>query len=200
MRHQLSRRTRVRAQVTLATVALALTLSATAVFTAASGSPSHPGARARAAGLPPAESFALLRAPSGRAPAANLVAAVRKAPPQFGLQISGARYAASSGAWLIPGTGWMCIATTDSEGLGMSCATAQSAERGRLAFVVRSTRGDDATIVGVAPDGESEAASRTAEGTVVAGAPVRENTYRIAGAGIARTTLNGSSGTLEAGE
>lgn len=200
MKRPIRRRTRVRAQVALAAVALALTMSGTAVYTAASGSPPPPGARAGTATLPPAERFALLREPPGQAPAANLVAAVRRAPGQFGLQIAGARYAPSSGAWLIPGAGWMCIATTDSEGLGMSCATAASAEAGNLAFVVRESRGEGATVVGVAPDGESEAAARTSGGAVVVGGAVHENTYRLAGDRIARTTLSGPSGVLNGGE
>jgi hypothetical protein len=192
----LNRRTRARARVMVAAVGLALSVFGTVVFTSASGSPSTPGTQARAAAVAPTERFALLRKPQGQSPPSNLVAAVHRAPAQYGLQVADARYAASSGAWLIPGAGWLCIATTDSEGLGMSCATAASAEAGTLAFVVRESQGDGATVVGAAPDGESEAVARTSDGTVVAGGAVGENTYRLVGDRIASTTLNGPSGTL----
>ena len=199
MRPRLSRRTRARAQVALAAVGLTLTLFATAVFTRPPGRHRvmEPGARPRCPRRRASRCYASQPARRRRRTWWR-----RCAKPQRSTacrsRVRGMRL--SSGAWLIPGSGWMCIATTDSEGLGMSCATLASAEAGKLAFVVRESPGDGATVVGVAPDGESEAAARTSGGAQCCWRRGPRKHVQARGDGIARTTLSGPSGTLDAGE
>jgi hypothetical protein len=139
----------------------------------------------------PAAHFALLRDHAGPAVPAKLAAAARHAPAKFGVTVADAKYARSSGAWLLPGSRGMCIATTDDDGLGMSCAPPAEVEQGRLEFVMRATAGGTVTVVGAVPDGHAEAIAEARDGSVVSRAPVRDNTYRVTGRGIVHTRPSG---------
>jgi hypothetical protein len=155
-----------------------------ATFASASRSRDH---RASAAALD--GSFSLLRGPLTRGTPPNLARAVGRAPGNLGLDIAGARYAAATGAWLIPGSDGMCIATQDEDGLGMACGSTASAEEGKLAFVERSVPSEEESIVGAAPDGRDEAVGIAAGGDEVSCAAVRENSYRLIGGRIDTATL-----------
>jgi hypothetical protein len=188
MTRALERRTKLAAG--LAAITLAVAGSSLFVRPIASGAPRK---HAATAGVSLAASFAVLsRAPDSSVPA-NLAAAVRHAPSTLHLDIAGARYVGASDAWLIPGSGWLCIATTDQEGLGMSCGTAASALSGKLAFVERTVSDESETILGAAPDGNREVLARSADGVAIGVAPVRENTYRLVSRHIQTTTLTAPS-------
>lgn len=176
-----------RAQIALSALALALVLLGTIVYTAAAGS--QPPKRARSAASALSDQFALLRGASDPSTPAALVAAVGKAPASYGLDFAAARQSAANGSWLIPGAGWLCVATTDAQGLGMSCASAASAERGELAFGEREIQSGAEHIVGVAPDGYTRVDALAQGSSTLASAPVRENTYSMTVRNAARMTL-----------
>ncbi len=175
-----------RARVFAASMALAAILSgAVALDPGASGANPQPGA---AAEVTPAGSFQLLRAASSVTPPATVAGAVSHAPDSFGLALGNARRSAATGAWLIPGADEVCIAVQDSEGLGMSCTSADVAAKGGLAFVERSVDGGPSTVVGAAPDGTTHVTAHAPDGSAVASAPVEENTYVVSGQGITGAT------------
>lgn len=132
--------------------------------------------------------FGLLRTAAGAAPPAALGRAVSQAPASYGLDLAAARHASGANAWLVPGDGWLCIATSDSEGLGMSCTSAASAEEGQLSFSERTASSGEERIVGAVPDGYTTVGA-DAGGGDVASSPVRENTYTISARNVSRVTL-----------
>ena len=136
----------------------------------------------------PSNGFQLLSTTQAVAPPNKIARAIDRAPVDFGLELGGARQATSTGAWLIPGNGQLCIAADDSEGIGMSCTTTDSAEQGTLEFVTHSADGST-KVVGAAPDGMRSATAYAADGSTVASSAVSENTYVVSGKGISGTTL-----------
>lgn len=174
-----------RAQITLSAITLTLLLAAVAI----SGASSPAGARVShpASGLAQLrERFALLRAPAGSNPPAALARAVARAPTPYDLSLADARHSAITGAWLIPGDGWLCIATVLSEGLGMSCATSTSAENGQLTLIERSNTTGEEHIVGASPDGHSTVSALDRSATPLASSAVSENTYTMTAVNAAR--------------
>jgi hypothetical protein len=183
LRHQAPR---ARTKVAIASIALVLAVTCPAVYSMAAQTRHTRAAHASTATL--SSHFALLRTAASAPPPPALVAAAHRAPASYDLDIDEARQAAS-GTWLIPGAGWLCIATTDSEGLGMSCATAASAEQGELSFSQRTTAGGRERVVGAVPDGYADV-SALADGPSSDSTPVRENTYSLSARNVSRVTLN----------
>jgi hypothetical protein len=190
-------RRRARTQITAAGVTLTLILLGVVIYgsSTSAGAPAVPGVSPIAA---LGGRFALLRTPASLAPPATLARAVSEAPASYGLDLAAARHAAGTNAWLVPGNGWLCIATQHPEGLGMSCATAESAERGELSLIERSSSSGEEHIVGACPDGYSTISALGPSSARLASSAVLENTYRLAGDRIASTTLSGPSGVLGA--
>jgi hypothetical protein len=175
-------------QTRVAVAAATLAAAVTCLVVLYPGSSGAAATSAPVAVAAPASSFQLLReAPTG-APPAELVQAVEHAPVSFGLSLGGARQAADTGAWLIPGDGELCIAVEDSEGLGMSCASAASAASGKLMFVERSTTGAQSTVIGAAPDGTTQASAQNAAGGTVGSTPIHGSTYVLSGQGVTGAT------------
>jgi len=176
------------AQTTVAGVTLTLILLGVVI----SGNSTSAGAPA-VRGVSPLGSlgdrFALLRTPASLAPPAALAEAVSKAPASYGLDLVAARHAAGTNSWLVPGNGWLCIATHNAEGLGMSCATAESAEHGELSLIERSSSSGEEHIVGACPDGYSTISALGASSARLASSEVRENTYTLTARDVSRVTL-----------
>jgi len=180
-------RRRVRAQIAASGVMLTLILLSVIYGSSTSaGAPAVPGVSGVAA---LGGRFALLRTPASLAPPASLAGAVSKAPASYGLDLAAARHAAGTNAWLVPGNGWLCIATQHPEGLGMSCATAESAERGELSLIERSSASGEEHIVGACPDGCSTISALGASSARLASSTVRENTYTLTARDVSRVTL-----------
>jgi hypothetical protein len=174
-----------RVQTTIAAIALTTLLAAVMVSTGSSPA----GARVnRPAGGPGQlrEQFALLHAPMDSSPPPALARAVARAPTSYELRLADARQSAVTGAWLIPGDGWLCIATVFSEGLGMSCATRTSAENGQLRLIERSNITGEEHIVGAVPNGHSAVSALDGSSTPLASSPVSENTYTMTALNAAR--------------
>ncbi len=176
-------RARRRAAITVGLLAVALSVPAVYSLTAQA----HHGLAARASIATVVSRFALLRNPGASPPPPGLVSASERAPAGYGLDIQAARQAAN-GTWLVPGTGWLCLATTDDEGLGMSCATAAAAERGELSFSQRTAGDGEEQIVGAAPDGYTKVGA-VAGGGDVASSPILESTYTLSARNVSRVTL-----------
>jgi hypothetical protein len=136
-----------------------------------------------------ASQFALLRSHAGAGlPAAFAIAlahAVAHAPVSYRLRPAAAREAAT-GTWVIPGATGLCLATRDSEGIGVRCASWQAARRGVVSFVVREQASGRERIVGVAPDGVRQVRAVDASGGTVALAPVRDNLYVVSARSVVR--------------
>jgi len=181
-------RRRVRAQIAAAGVALTLILLGVVIYgsSTSAGAPTVPGVSPIAA---LGGRFALLRTPASLAPPATLARAVNEAPASYGLDLAAARHAAGTNAWLVPGDGWLCIATQHAEGLGMSCATAESAERGELSLIERSSTSGEEHIVGACADGYSTISALGPSSARLASSAVRENTYALSARNVSRTTL-----------
>jgi hypothetical protein len=177
---------RNRARLAVTSVAFAaMATGAVALYPGASGADPQPAA---VVAVSPVNSFQLLRGASSVSPPSTVAHAVGQAPSSFGLDLAAARQAAGTGAWLIPGADELCIAVEDSDGLGMSCASAAVAEQGGLAFVERSVDGGATTVVGAAPDGMTHATAHGADGSALAGAAVQESTYVVSGKGVTGAT------------
>jgi hypothetical protein len=176
------------AQTTVAGVTLTLILLGVVVSgnSTSAGAPAVPGVSPLGS---LGDRFALLRTPASLAPPAALAQAVSKAPASYGLDLVAARHAAGTNSWLVPGNGWLCIATHNAEGLGMSCATAESAEHGELSLIERTSTSGDERIVGACPDGYSTVSARDASGVSVATSPVRENTFTLTARNVAGLDL-----------
>jgi hypothetical protein len=172
-----------RTRVAAISVALAVVVSCGIVlYPGASGA--SPQAAVGPAEASPASSFQLLSDATNTAPPASVAQAVQQAPSGFGLNLAGARQAAGTGVWLIPGESELCLAVDDADGLGMSCASAASAAAGGLRLLERSVNGGSSTVVGVAPNGMTHATAHTDDGATVATVPVEENTYVVSGQGV----------------
>jgi hypothetical protein len=169
----------------LAVVIATMTTGAVAFYPGSSGATPQPSSAVEAS---PASSFQLLRGEPGLTPPATVAGAVSHAPSSFGLVLSDARQSAATGAWLIPGDNELCIAVQDSEGVGMSCASASLAAEGGLAFIERSVNGGSSTVVGAAQDGMTHVTAHAADGSAVTSGAVRENTYIVSGQGITGAT------------
>jgi hypothetical protein len=178
-------RARARLVIALSAIALSAVLLSATQYSAATSQPPTPSVEHALS-----EHFALLREPANTTPPASVLAAIDHAPAKLGLNASGARYTSQNAAWLIPGAAWLCIAAQDSEGLGIACATSTSAIAGQLAFVDRSTTDSSSRIVGAAPDGDTQAVGQRADGSTAASAAVSQNTFRLSGSQIERTTLS----------
>jgi hypothetical protein len=165
---------RIVAVLVLATVALITTVAAGPLA-------SHALPSKGQTDLPLSDAFALLREPANAPAPATLIAALAHVPPSFGLDVSAARRSAGTGAWLIPGAGGLCLGVRDNEGLGISCSSAASAERGELAFEELSSVGGDGTVIGVAPDWIPRMQVRAGLAGAAAAAPATENTYAVSG-------------------
>lgn len=175
-----------RGRLTAVSVALAALAGGTvALYPGSSGADPQSSSIAEAS---PAGSFQLLRGAATVTPTAAVAGAVGHAPSSFGLILADARRAAGTGAWLVPGSGELCLVVPDSEGVGMSCASASAAATGGLALIQRATNGGPSTIVGAAPDGVTQITAHTADGNRVATAQVRDNTYATGGQGITGAT------------
>jgi hypothetical protein len=122
--------------------------------------------------------FALLRTPAVTPLPPAFQTAVDRAPDSYALDVPGARENAS-GVWLIPGSGGMCIAVLDSDGVGMSCQTTEATEAGELTFSAREAATGQEQIVGVAPDGVGTATGFGSDGAAVSSAPVTSSTYAM---------------------
>lgn len=120
--------------------------------------------------------FSVLRQPSVAKLPQTIGGAVSHVPSSYALDVSRARRSANTGAWLIPGAGGLCIAMLDSEGVGVSCATAASAERGELAFQEVTSPEQDTTVIGAAPDWIPSVQIRGAAAAPTSVA-VKESTY-----------------------
>lgn len=131
--------------------------------------------------MPLTRAFALLRQSPSAPPPPAIVSAVSRAPGSFGLDVASARRSANTGAWLIPGSGWLCIAVEDSDGLGVSCTSTASAERGELAFQELSAGTGIGTVVGATPDWISHVQISRGQGATEAGVTARESTYAATG-------------------
>jgi hypothetical protein len=123
--------------------------------------------------------FAVLRNPASDSPPAELATAVAKAPASYGLQLGAARHASNTDSWLVPGSGWLCIAARDADGLGMSCTNAAGAEAGELALIERSQATGEERVIGACPDGFPRVSALGDTETVLGGAAVSESTYRM---------------------
>jgi hypothetical protein len=136
-----------------------------------------------------AANFALLRSPAGPALPAAFAAAVTHAaahePSSYQLQPAAAHEAAT-GTWLIPGTTGLCLATRDSEGIGVRCAGWQAAQSGAVSFTVREQASGREQIVGVAPDGVRQVRAVDPSGRTLALALVRDNLYVLSARNVAR--------------
>jgi len=131
--------------------------------------------------LPLSDAFAVLRRPAGSPPPPSLIAATTHVPASFGLNLSAARRSAGTGAWLIPGAGLLCLAVRDSEGLGISCASTASAERGELAFEELSSNEGASSVIGALPDWLSHVQLQDGIAASTVSAAARENTYVASG-------------------
>lgn len=143
---------------------------------------SHAQAVGRGAAVAPVSlksAFSLLRRPAAGPPPGALVEALAHVPAGFHLDVAGARRAATTGAWLIPGEGGVCIAVRDAEGLGVSCSSVASAERGELAFQEVSVSEGESTVFGAVPDWTPRVSVRSPDGLSVVAATVRESTYAV---------------------
>ena len=184
-------------------IAVVFVVAATALITIVVAVPraSHALPGKSQADVPLLQAFALLREPGGGPPPRTLVVAAAHVPASFELDVSAARRAASTGAWLIPGAGWLCLAVRDSEGLGISCSSALSAERGELAFEELSSDGGGGTVIGALPDWIARIQLRDGiAGAAVAAATV-ENTYAVSGLRIGGAVrVSGGALETEAGE
>jgi hypothetical protein len=121
-----------------------------------------------------ASAFSVLRQPAiGPLPRA-IVSALSHLPASYATEITEARRSASIGAWLIPGSGGLCIAVHDAEGIGASCARGSSAERGELAFQTVASTEKHTIVIGAVPDWIPSVQIRTGTATAASSAAVRE--------------------------
>lgn len=171
----------VRPRIVGAGIGLLAVLLAVVIFanTSSAGPPTMPAAGEASQIAALRAQFALLRAPATASPPPALTRALAKAPATYGLDLTAARRAAATNAWLVPGDGWVCIAANDADGLGVACTSADSAEAGELTLVERSSASGEEHIVGAAPDGHSTINAVAAGSTQLASSTVRENTYTI---------------------
>jgi hypothetical protein len=172
---------RARTTIAIALVGLlAVLLGAIAYASTASAGASHAATATRPNELPAIMAhFALLRNPASDPPPTELATAVAKAPSSYGLNLAAARHASATNSWLVPGNGWLCIAASDAEGLGMSCTNATSAEAGELTLIERSQASGEERVIGASPDGYPRVSALNETHTVVGDATVSESTYRM---------------------
>jgi hypothetical protein len=184
MRQTVTRRS-VRARTMIAVCAFALAAGVVVPIVAIA----HSARSGRAARVPALVSergrFALLRAPAGTPIPPSFLVAVRHVPAYYGLEPSSARET-PSGTWLIPGVGGMCLALSDSEGIGLSCTSTTAAEAGELRFSSTDTSTGEEQIVGIAPDGASSVTAFGADGAAVDRAHVADSTFAVSGRDVQR--------------
>lgn len=149
------------------------------IVSAPRASRAQPGGRTATRSL--VSAFSLLREPAVGQPARALVDALAHVPASFAIDVSASRRSVTTGAWLIPGNGGLCIAVPDSEGVGVSCVSAASAERGELSFQEVATRAQKTTVIGALPDWIPSVQIRTAAGAGESSAVVKESTYAATG-------------------
>jgi hypothetical protein len=117
------------------------------------------------------------------------------APGQFALNRDSLRQISDvSGhrGWTIGGQEVMCLLVENSEGIGTSCGSVESALAGKIAIGEHSTVGGADTVVGLVPDGS--AVTRKDNGRAVSS---KNNGYMLRGAKFAGVTIRAASGRAE---
>lgn len=121
---------------------------------------------------------------------------VRSAGTHFALLPDQARaITAADGtlAWVIPGSGALCVAAEDADGYGLSCDATKAAIGGRLSVIQRSTNGGESAVVGLVADPVDRVVATNDSGATKALAPT-SNVYASRAVGLGHVTLVGGDG------